>query len=61
LYCKLKFNNKNYYEKNKYPIFVCSFCGQKQQLDFEPNIEKKKWENYKCKICGKINNPSICA
>jgi len=50
---------KNLKKNPVYPRFYCE-CGNRIQLDFEPNgtvKEKRKWLHFRCPECGhKIRN-----
>lgn len=43
-------------EENIFPSFVCSHCGKKNQLDFDPLVHPEKFQKFKCPSCNKTRD-----
>jgi PHP family Zn ribbon phosphoesterase len=42
-----------------FPCHVCQNCGKKVKLKFQPKLDAKKWESFKCSACGFSKNKEI--
>lgn len=54
-YCRRRCYIKTYREiskKNKYPFYICSNCGYKTKLTFNPKKKNKRWDQLACPKCG---------